>query len=346
MFKSFSILVIGSLPDLNKPKTFGGTTVLMKDFSDYVIENKLNDIKMLNANPFSFKGSFILNSFVLFFKCIVLIPRSKSIMFNAASNGAFYVSPFIYFYTKLWSKKYIFRMFGGNLVDLLESKNSLIVKLFFRTTIKSNLIYVETKYLLSYLKNYNSNVKWFPNVRKIDKVWKKNTDSYDKRFVFISHVKKSKGVGELISVFSQLNQSYTIDLYGPEKDDILKESRLSKNVRYKGALEPRKVLKILANYDVLILPTYHEGEGYPGIIIEAFSQGIPIITTNWKSIPEIVNNDLGILIEPKSTIDLKKAIEYFNNSNYEKFSKNALKQFEIFDSDKVNNSIIKEIKSL
>ncbi len=36
---------------------------------------------------------------------------------------------------------------------------------------------------------------------------------------------------------------------------------------------------MLQHYDMLLFPTHWIGEGYPGIIIEAYHAGIPVITT-------------------------------------------------------------------
>ena len=39
----------------------------------------------------------------------------------------------------------------------------------------------------------------------------------------------------------------------------------------------------LWEYDCLVLPTFHPGEGYPGVIAEAFVHEIPVITTiGWR----------------------------------------------------------------
>ena len=43
------------------------------------------------------------------------------------------------------------------------------------------------------------------------------------------------------------------------------------NVIYKGAVQPQDIYNVLSASDVLVLPTYYPGEGYPGIIIEAYA---------------------------------------------------------------------------
>ena len=94
-------------------------------------------------------------------------------------------------------------------------------------------------------------------------------------------------------------------------------------------------------YNVLVLPTLHVNEGYPGIIIEALSCGKPIITSKIPSLGEIIENGKeGILIEQGNGEQLFEAIKLFNTSNYNLFSQNALKKFELFDEDIVFNKLL------
>ena len=91
-----------------------------------------------------------------------------------------------------------------------------------------------------------------------------------------------------------------------------------------------------------MLPTFYEGEGYPGAIIEAFSLGLPVISTHWKAIPEIVKDQqTGILIEPNTVEAFVKAIQFFNVVNYSAFSKNARSYFQDYhDADAVNKRVV------
>ena len=45
------------------------------------------------------------------------------------------------------------------------------------------------------------------------------------------------------------------------------------------------------------------------MVIEAYAAGLPVITTNWRAIPEIVDETSGILIEPKDSVQLLEAMK-------------------------------------
>src|SRR5690606_22162053 len=112
---------------------------------------------------------------------------------------------------------------------------------------------------------------------------------YSKKFVFISRVIKEKGIGTILKAFENLDASYSVDIYGPiGKGDYAEEELNKRNCKYKGVVPANRVIEILKKYDVLLLPTFFEGEGYPGIIIESLSIGMPVITTKWKAIDEII----------------------------------------------------------
>ena len=339
------LLIIGSVPHNNKPETFGGTTILMQNLVDFLKSNKSRKYKLIQANKFLKKGSSLTNFFHVLLNVIIKLPFYDILMVNVSINGAFIIAPILFLYSKLLRKKFVFRMFGGNLIELLNTQNKILVRIFNYTVMNSDLFFVETIKIKKILSTVNTNLAWFPNSRKLRTI-PVNNYVYNKRFVFISHVKEEKGITEIIKAFNNLDSSYIVDIYGPEKDNVLQSMKLPKNLNYRGVLNPENVIETINKYDVLLLPTFWEGEGYPGIIIEAFSQGKPVISTRWNSIPEIVNDKLGFLIEPKNHIELKNAITSFNKNNYQDYSKNALLQFNKFNSEIVNIKVVKDIYNL
>ncbi len=65
----------------------------------------------------------------------------------------------------------------------------------------------------------------------------------------------------------------------------------------------------MQKYDALLLPTYYEGEGYPGVILEVYCAGVPAIATRWRAIPEIVDGSSEILVDPKNAAQLVQAMQ-------------------------------------
>jgi glycosyltransferase involved in cell wall biosynthesis len=70
-------------------------------------------------------------------------------------------------------------------------------------------------------------------------------------------------------------------------------------VEFVGAVGPAKKQQLLENSDVLVFPTKYPFEGHPYVILEAMAAGLPILSTNWACIPEMVQDGLnGFLVAP------------------------------------------------
>jgi len=154
-----------------------------------------------------------------------------------------------------------------------------------------------------------------------------------RRFVFIGQVKPSKGVREILGAAGTFQNGATVDFYGELRDGI-RPGEFGGAARYCGKVPPGEVMPTLAKYDVLLLPTYYSGEGYPGVILEAFAAGIPVIATRWQAISEIVNDENGILIEPRDPQQLAAAMQrlMYDPAQLQNLSAGALRSARRFDS--------------
>lgn len=60
---------------------------------------------------------------------------------------------------------------------------------------------------------------------------------------------------------------------------------------------------------MLVLPTYFETEGHPGVLIEAMHAGVPVIATQVRTFPELVVNGVnGFLVPTQDSYFLAEAI--------------------------------------
>ena len=103
------------------------------------------------------------------------------------------------------------------------------------------------------------------------------------------------------------------DIYGPIYDAIADrfeaERKLTPQATYGGVLNPDTVISVLRSYDALIFPTFYQGEGHPGVLIEAMLAGLPVITTRFRSIPDLIQAGVnGLLVPPQDAKSLADAI--------------------------------------
>lgn len=95
-----------------------------------------------------------------------------------------------------------------------------------------------------------------------------------------------------------------------EGDDSKLKARIEKldlnnNIELLGFQKDLK--KYFSKMDVFVFPTYWPLEGFGLVLLEAMKAGIPIVTTNFGPVPEIVN-DVAILVKPKDEKSLAEAI--------------------------------------
>lgn len=347
MEKKIKILLIGPVTNVTAG-LIGGATISFGYLIDY-LDRTNGNYNLVNTQTFPKGISRFFNPFVILVKVLLQAPFSDVIFLNSSRGGTKYLAPILYFVAKLFRLKFVFRPFGGDIKDYTALYSKFQNWLFSKTVLKSDIFFLQTKALMGFYANQNANTIQLPTSREVPASHLlRGERPFNKRFIYLGFINHFKGVKHIIEASKRLGSDYTIHVYGPIKDVEFDQLFSANPEIYKGVLTKDKVLETLKNYDVLILPTYYKGEGYPGSIIEAYSLGLPVITTKWNAIPEIVvEGKTGILIDPKSTDQLVGAMEYFNTDNYKSYNGKTQQFFlKTFSVDEVCGQAIKEIKSL
>ena len=131
--------------------------------------------------------------------------------------------------------------------------------------------------------------------------------------LFVGQIKREKGVFDIIEALGG-GDSLRCDFYGPivarDREVFLSLISKSEVLSYRDIIDPEKIGETIGMYDILLLPTYHGGEGYPAVILEAYAAGVPVVTTRWRSIPDIVEDEVtGLLVPIESPGELRAAVE-------------------------------------
>lgn len=145
----------------------------------------------------------------------------------------------------------------------------------------------------------------------------KKNDNEMVRLLFLGSINREKGVIELLNAIKNLDGCH-LDLCGtiieesirPEFETLL--SNLGDKVTYHGYVNKEQKENLLRQTDILVLPSYREG--LPISILEAMATSCGIISTPVGAIPEILNDENAILVQPRNVAQLKDAIEELINN--------------------------------
>lgn len=175
-------------------------------------------------------------------------------------------------------------------------------------------------------------------------------------FVFVGRLVGDKGINELVQAFKRLqlyNSNVKLLLVGHEENllDPLFEATLVEiksnqniiSVGYQNDIRP-----YLSISNCLVLPSYREG--FPNVVMQAGSMGLPSIVTNINGCNEIIIDNInGLLVEVKNSYSIEKAMNNLCNDpllyNKLKSSSRALITSR-YEQKKVWNNILEEYKQL
>jgi len=352
--EKISLLLIGPLPP-----PVGGTTVSFKELVDSLLSMHVQSVYVVDTARQKQKRLlgrlFFLSKMIS--RIFWLVPQVDVVGLHASQSSTLFMGVLLRAYSKLFGKPLIYRGFGGNLDIYYESLPLMLKYAFKKSVLSSDRVLLQTKHLVVKFNAICENVVWYPNSRKnlnehYFHVTEKDILSLGLRCVFLGHIKPSKGVYEIIDSVKQIekeiDQKIIIDFYGPLLEGVTIDDFCHPNIAYKGALQPSEVAQTISSYDVLLLPSYYSGEGYPGVILEAYSVGVPVIATKWRFIPEIVDQTCGILVEPKSSNDIRDAIICLveDPGLLKNLKLGAKKKAEEFDSIEMTKMYLEIVKSV
>lgn len=123
---------------------------------------------------------------------------------------------------------------------------------------------------------------------------------------------KIKGQNFAVEAMNLLPNTYFLTLIGDGKEingvkDIVRHYHLEKSVKFLGRMTNHQIRQELVEHDLLLIPSLSEAFGLSAV--EGFATGLPVIASNVGGLPEVVNEDCGIVVPPASPHCLAQAIQ-------------------------------------
>lgn len=138
------------------------------------------------------------------------------------------------------------------------------------------------------------------------------------KVLYVGNLEERKGIKYLIKVIGVLKtRGFDIDLTivgaGPLQKSLISaadSAGLAENVKFRQYIQyGKELMQVYRSSDIFVLPSI-SGEGTPKVLMEAMSQGIPVIATDVGSSRYLLENGkYGILVKPKDVSSIASAIQ-------------------------------------
>lgn len=288
----------------------------------------------------------------LFFKSIKSFFTAKDVLVLLSGNGMKFYFPILFFFSRFLGLHVYHDVIGGNLASYVEQN-----PIFKRYLNSFEVNWVESKNLEKQLVEMGIvNCEVIPNFKRLNLAnvkYEHFEEPY--RFCTFSRVMKEKGIEEAFDAIkcinSKKNRVYCkLDIFGPITDDYKEKfSKLMKNaspdIEYKGVVPYDESVHAISSYYSLLFPTFWEGEGFPGTIIDAFSAGLPVIASDWNCNREVIENEVnGLLYPSDKASSLIDAIEWMTSTDINVLKKNCVERARKYQPDNYIDKIIKTIE--
>ena len=134
--------------------------------------------------------------------------------------------------------------------------------------------------------------------------------------LYVGNLWPRKNVEGLLKAYKQLPENlrdkYQIVIIGDKNryfnslSNLAKELQIENNITVTGFVQESDLPFLYSAAQIFVFPSYYEGFGLP--VLEAMACGVPVVTSNTTSLPE-VTGDAGILVDPLNIYELSEAMK-------------------------------------
>ena len=357
-----NIIFIGGFNKRNTKDIIGGQLFACKSILESNLSKKNNFIKICSTQRSIPPPNILIriyDSLIRVFTLFrILISNKINIALIFTSDGLGFIEKGI---MVIICKKF-------NIKTILYPRSGLIIndvknerfKIFLKYVLKNtNILITQGNSWMNFYEKYNDNnipikvqQNWI-DFKKY-KVENREFDKNELNILFLGWVDKNKGIFDLLSVFKKIIQmkfhlKLNLIIAGKGRDFNLLKSKiekynLSKHVSLLGWVNENKKLQLLKKSDIYVCPSYFEG--FPNSLLECMASGIPSISTNVGSIPDVISNGKnGFLYDPGDNNELESLIiSLLNNSELrKKFSVNSQNHIKDNNTIDVASSMLDDV---
>ncbi len=313
-----------------KPPPIGGSPLTVQAMLEQLVFYPTVEVTLINTSPMldvrkkmtGFNIEKVRRSLSILPRFITEIPRCDATLVFANDLFAITLVPILLLVARIFHKPFFLKPVGAGLDLFIRARKKIFQKYLLSVLNATNGILVQTHMLKSDLRKMGvTNTHYLPGCRPLSTLTSAHHEERtDLRIIFLGHITRLKGpliLLEALKLMPQIcEQQVTCDFYGPihdeVRDEFLKGLELTPNAHYCGVAEAGTGPQLISSYDALVLPTYYDTEGHPGVIIEAMHAGVPVISTQVRTFPELITNGVnGFLVPQMDSSALAEAICLF-----------------------------------
>lgn len=300
---------------------------LKNKYEFYVLNTYLVKQRNVKYGESRFRIKCILETFILIFifiKTIILL-KPKIIHIPTSSFWGYYEKSLLAIIAKVLGFKTILHIQGGAF-KIFYNKSYFKILIKFLLRVPDRIIVLSDGWYRWFVKIVPENkLHIIPNAVSLYEFSEAKKNEYYK-FLFLGRIVKQKGIFEIIQAVDLLrkniNTPFKILIVGDGPNFVelvkqVKEREMDNVIKLTGYVDNQQKQKILYMCDYFLLPSY--AEGLPIALLESMAAGHYVIATDVGAIPDIIiNEERGILIKPRSSENLYKAMKQvmLNTSKY------------------------------
>ena len=292
----------------------------------------------------------------LYAETTAMLQQCDCVFVLLSSRGRKIFFPLLYHLNKKFNKPIYHDAIGGRLALEVERKSR------WKKYVNSFRVnWVELPSLQKKLSELGvTNAVTLPNFKRLTVLTENEIDKVVPevfKFCTFSRVVETKGITAAMEAIQYVNKQAgkkiaELYIYG-EVDPVYKEKfeRLLKEnadaVFYKGAVSFDKSVETIKEYYILLFPTTHPGEGFPGTFIDAYAAGLPIIASDWNYNAELIKEGVTGFCYPWNQPEKFYHLVQYTVDHPEKIihmKADCLREAEIYSPETVMKTICTQIK--
>ncbi|AWI06387.1 glycosyltransferase family 4 protein [Clostridium drakei] len=150
-------------------------------------------------------------------------------------------------------------------------------------------------------------------------------------FMFLGRIESIKGIHLLLNTWKEIKDETLVIVGAGTEEGYLREfitNNNISNIEFLGTRKKEDAMKILSKAKALIIPSQWY-EGFPMVIIEALSQGVPIIGSNIGNVGGLLKDKTYGIVHDFTNSSIKEVLKSFQNiDKLNMYINNALNEYE------------------